>query len=148
MAHFQRRPGGSPEPEATLTEAKRSQSGKDAQRCYNFKRRTVLRRQRRPTRTALPLSYGSIEGQGSFAALLISDVLSLLHPIGLHFNRSQSGAHFHTIRVLKSYQIWDGFFVLAKLSGGRRSSATLTEAKRSQSGKDAQRCYDFKRRTV
>jgi len=47
---------------------------------------------------------------------------------------------YNTIRVLKSYQIWDGFFVLAKLSEGRRSNATLTEAKHSQNGKDAQRC--------
>ena len=45
----------------------------------------------------------------------------------------------NTFRVLKSYQIWDGFFALAKLNGGSRSSATLTGGKQSQSGKDAQR---------
>ena len=64
-----------------------------------------------------------------------------------------------TIRVLKAYQIWDGFFILAKLNGGGRSarttvrwtvvsvgraaalgSATLTGGKQSQNGKDAQRC--------
>ena len=33
-----------------------------------------------------------------------------------------------------------GFFILAKLSGGRRCSASLTEAKHSQGGKDARRC--------
>ena len=54
----------------------------------------------------------------------------------------------YTIRVLKSYQIWDGFFVLAKLNEGRRSNATLTGVKQRQSGKDDQRCYDFRRRTV
>ena len=33
---------------------------------------------------------------------------------------------FNTILSIKDYQIWDGFFALAKLNGGRRSSATLT----------------------
>ena len=46
---------------------------------------------------------------------------------------------FYTIRVLKSFQIWDGFFVLAKRNEGRRSSATLTEVTHSQNEKDAQR---------
>ena len=32
----------------------------------------------------------------------------------------------NTIRVLKTYQIWDGFCALAKPNEGRRSSATLT----------------------
>ena len=32
VAHFQRRPGGSPEPKATLTGTRQSQNGKDAQR--------------------------------------------------------------------------------------------------------------------
>ena len=41
VAHFQRRPGGSPEPKATLTVEKRSQNEKDAQRCYDFRRRIV-----------------------------------------------------------------------------------------------------------
>ena len=37
------------------------------------------------------------------------------------------------------YQIWDGFCAVAKLNGGRRSSATLTGMKQRQSGKDARR---------
>ena len=37
------------------------------------------------------------------------------------------------------YQIWDGFCAVAKLNGGRRSSATLTGMKHSQDGKDARR---------
>ncbi len=45
-----------------------------------------------------------------------------------------------TIRVLKSYQIWDKFFVLAKRNEGRRSSATLTGVTHGQNEKGAQRC--------
>ena len=45
----------------------------------------------------------------------------------------------HTILSIKDYQIWDGFFALAKLNGGRRSSATLTGMKQRQDGKDTQR---------
>ncbi len=37
---------------------------------------------------------------------------------------------FNTILSIKDYQIWDGFFALAKLNGGRRSSATLTDTQR------------------
>ena len=47
----------------------------------------------------------------------------------------------YSIRVLKSYQIWDGFFVLAKLNEGRRSSATLTGMKQHQSEKDRKDAY-------
>ena len=43
--------------------------------------------------------------------------------------------HFYTNLRLKDYQIWNGFFVLAKLNEGRRSSATLTGMKRCQSEK-------------
>ena len=46
----------------------------------------------------------------------------------------------YTKFLLKHVQMWSGFFVLAKLSGGRRCSASLTEAKHSQGGKDARRC--------
>ena len=46
---------------------------------------------------------------------------------------------FYTILSIKDYQIWDGFFALAKLNGGRRSSATLTGMKQRQDGKDTQR---------
>ena len=35
--------------------------------------------------------------------------------------------------------MWDGFFALAKLNEGRRSSGTLTEMKQRQSKKDAHR---------
>ena len=45
----------------------------------------------------------------------------------------------YTILSIKDYQIWDGFFALAKLNGGRRSSATLTGMKQRQDGKDTQR---------
>ena len=45
----------------------------------------------------------------------------------------------YTILSIKDYQIWDGFFALAKLNGGSRSSATLTGMKQRQGGKDAQR---------
>ncbi len=51
---------------------------------------------------------------------------------------------FYTIRVLKSKQIWDGFFVLAKRNEGRRSNATLTGVTHSQDEKDAQRCKILK----
>ena len=46
---------------------------------------------------------------------------------------------FYTILSIKDYQIWDVFFALAKLNGGRRSSATLTGMKQRQDGKDTQR---------
>ena len=46
---------------------------------------------------------------------------------------------YNTIEILKSYQMWDGFFALAKLIEGKRSSATLTGVKRRQDGKDARR---------
>ena len=39
----------------------------------------------------------------------------------------------------KINQIFDGFFALAKLNEGRRSSATLTGEKQCQSVKDTQR---------
>ena len=64
----------------------------------------------------------------------------------------------YSIRVLKAYQIWVGFFILAKLNGGGRSarttvrwtvvsvgraaalgSATLTGMKQRQNGKSSQR---------
>ena len=48
-------------------------------------------------------------------------------------------ARINTILSIKDYQIWDGFFALAKLNGGRRSSATLTGMKQRQDGKDTQR---------
>ena len=51
---------------------------------------------------------------------------------------------FNTILSIKDYQIWDGFFALAKLNGGRRSSATLTGMKQRQRGKDARRRKDFR----
>ena len=49
------------------------------------------------------------------------------------------GVRCYTILRLKDYQIWDVFFVLAKLNEGKRSSATLTGMKQRQGGKDAQR---------
>ena len=45
----------------------------------------------------------------------------------------------NTIWLLKYVHIRDGFFIGAKLSGGRRSSATLTEAKQREGGKDTRR---------
>ena len=42
------------------------------------------------------------------------------------------------------YQIWDGFCAMAKLNGGRRSSATLTGMKQRHGVKDAQRWYSFR----
>ena len=45
----------------------------------------------------------------------------------------------NTIEILKPYQILEEFFILAKLNGGRRSSATLTEMKRRQNGKGPRR---------
>ena len=42
---------------------------------------------------------------------------------------------FHTIYLLKYCKIRDGFFVLSKLSEGRRSIATLTEMRQSHSEK-------------
>ncbi len=45
----------------------------------------------------------------------------------------------YTIFSIKDYQIWDGFFALAKLNGGRRSSATLTGMKQRHGVKDTQR---------
>jgi len=39
----------------------------------------------------------------------------------------------------KSIHMGSGFFILTKLNGGRRSSATLTAVKQSQGGKDALR---------
>ncbi len=45
-----------------------------------------------------------------------------------------------TIYLLKYCKIRDGFFVLSKLSEGRRSNATLTGTKQRQNGKDAQSC--------
>ena len=36
---------------------------------------------------------------------------------------------FYTKLKLKMYQIWDGFCAVAKLNGGRRSSATLKTPK-------------------
>ena len=46
---------------------------------------------------------------------------------------------FYTKLKLKMYQIWDGFCAVAKLNGGRRSSATLTGMKQRHGVKDAQR---------
>ena len=46
---------------------------------------------------------------------------------------------FNTKLKLKMYQIWDGFCAVAKLNGGRRSSATLTGMKQRHGVKDAQR---------
>ncbi len=40
---------------------------------------------------------------------------------------------------LKMYQIWDGFYAVAKLNGGRRSSATLTGMRQRHGVKDTQR---------
>ena len=37
------------------------------------------------------------------------------------------------------YQIWDGFYAVAMLNGGRRSSATLTGMKQRHGVKDTQR---------
>ena len=54
----------------------------------------------------------------------------------------------YTIEILKSYQMWDVFFVLAKLIEGKRSGATLTGVKQSQDGKDAHRWHDFRREIV
>ena len=45
----------------------------------------------------------------------------------------------HTKLKLKMYQIWDGFCAVAKLNGGRRSSATWTGMKQRHGVKDAQR---------
>ena len=45
----------------------------------------------------------------------------------------------YTKLKLKMYQIWDGFCAVAKLNGGRRSSATLTGMKQRHGVKDAQR---------
>ena len=50
----------------------------------------------------------------------------------------------YTILSLKDYQIWDGFFDLAKLNGGRRSIATLTgnSAERSEAkGEQSLDCH-------
>ena len=41
--------------------------------------------------------------------------------------------------AMKLRKIWDGFFVLAKLNEGRRSSATLTGMKHCQGEKGAHR---------
>ncbi len=41
---------------------------------------------------------------------------------------------FFTIYLLKYCKIRDGFFVLSKLSEGRRSNATLTGTKQRQNG--------------
>ena len=46
---------------------------------------------------------------------------------------------FYTKLKLKMYQIWDGFYAVAKLNGGRRSSATLTGMKQRHGVKDTQR---------
>ena len=56
-----------------------------------------------------------------------------------HFFYAVLPLMIHTIDILKSFQMWDGFFALAKLNEGRRSSATLTEMKQRQSEKDAHR---------
>ena len=45
----------------------------------------------------------------------------------------------YTKLKLKMYQIWDGFCAVAKLNGGRRSSATLTGMKQRHGVKDTQR---------
>ena len=45
----------------------------------------------------------------------------------------------YTKLKLKMYQIWDGFYAVAKLNGGRRSSATLTGMKQRHGVKDTQR---------
>ena len=52
----------------------------------------------------------------------------------------EEGSSDNTKLKLKMYQIWDGFYAVAKLNGGRRSSATLTGMKQHQDGKDTQRC--------
>ena len=54
--------------------------------------------------------------------------------------KHQKEPTYNTVRVLKSYQIWDEFFVLAKRNEGIRSSATLTGMTHGQNEKDAQRC--------
>ena len=48
--------------------------------------------------------------------------------------------YYDTKFHLRYAQMRSGFFVLAKLSGERRCSASLTEAKQSQGGKDARSC--------
>ena len=51
---------------------------------------------------------------------------------------------FYTKLKLKMYQIWDGFCAVAKLNGGRRSSATLTgnSAERSEAkGEQSLDCH-------
>ena len=68
---------------------------------------------------------------GSYAE---SHRAKLLQSIG---NQYETG--FHTKLKLKMYQIWDGFCAVAKLNGGRRSSATLTGMKQRHGVKDAQR---------
>ena len=77
-----------------------------------------------------PLARNGPEGPGLRRALAKS-------------SRASSSRTFpfslHTILSIKDYQIWDGFFALAKLNGGRRSSATLTGMKQRQDGKDTQR---------
>ena len=45
----------------------------------------------------------------------------------------------YTKLKLKMYQIWDGFYAVAKLNGGKRSSATLTGMKQCHGVKDTQR---------
>ena len=62
-------------------------------------------------------------------------------PTAVSVAKSQFGYHSssNTKLKLKMYQIWDGFYAVAMLNGGRRSSATLTGMKHSQDGKDARR---------
>ena len=50
--------------------------------------------------------------------------------------------------MLKGDQIWDCFFTLALLNGGRRGNAALTGVKQRQGGKGAQRRLDFSLRIV
>ena len=58
-------------------------------------------------------------------------------PMGKAFGNAMSSIPFHTEFLPRYVQMRSGFFVLAKLNGGRRCSASLSEAKQSQGGKDA-----------
>ncbi|MBQ3270817.1 MAG: hypothetical protein IJH09_12960, partial [Clostridia bacterium] len=61
-------------------------------------------------------------------------------PTGFHDVPDQGSGIAYTKFHLRYAQMRSGFFVLAKLSGERRCSASLTEAKQSQGGKDARSC--------
>ena len=65
-----------------------------------------------------------LEIQSEAAAVqLLLQAVCMRYPLIIYGNLTRNS--FYTILSIKDYQIWDGFFALAKLNGGRRSSATL-----------------------